>query len=342
MRWTKTTVSLLVALSALHVVILFAGFFSPYDFAQQNRDRPFAPPTHVHFADARGRLRLRPFVCAAVEQPEYSGNYVENCADYYPLQFFVRGAHYSALGFLRSDLHLFGVDPAAKVFLMGTDAYGRDIFSRFLYGGQISLFAGLLATGLTLGLGTILGTLAGYYGGWIDSVIMRGAELFIALPWLYLLLALRAFLPLSLNAGQTFLLLFTVIGALGWARPARLIRGIVLSSRERAYVLAARQFGGSDAYLMRRHILPDAYTTILTQAALLIPQYVLAEVVLSFLGLGVGEPASSWGNMLSTLQNYAVLVSYWWISLPGLILIPVFLGYLLLAGDLSGRAAERL
>jgi peptide/nickel transport system permease protein len=342
MKWTKITVLLLAALSALHVVILFAGFFSPYDFAQQNRDVPFAPPTPIHFAMAGGKIHFRPFVCASVEQPESSGNYVEKCAAYYPVQLFVRGAHYTTLGFMRSDLHLFGVDPAARIFVMGTDAYGRDIFARFLYGGQVSLFAGLLAAGLTLGLGTILGTLAGYYGGWLDSLIMRSAELFIALPWLYLLLALRAFLPLGLNAGQTFLLLFTVIGALGWARPARLIRGIVLSSRERAYVLAARQFGASDLYLMRRHIVPDAYSTILTQAALLIPQYVLAEVVLSFLGLGVGEPAASWGNMLSTLQNYAVLVSYWWISIPGLFLIPVFLGYLLLASNLSGRAAERL
>jgi peptide/nickel transport system permease protein len=342
MKRKKPTVLIVAALSALHVVVLFAGFVSPYDLTRQNRELPFAPPTHIHFTDAEGTIHLRPFVCVSIERPMALGTYVENCEETHPVHFFVRSTRYAALGFLRSDLHLFGVEAPANIFLMGTDGYGRDVFSRFLFGGQISLFAGLLATLLTLALGTVLGTCAGYYGGWVDSAVMRGTELFIALPWLYLLFALRAFLSPSLNAAQTFLLLFGVIGTLGWARPARLIRGIVLSTRERQYVLAARLFGGSDLYVMRRHVVPDAYSTIFTQAALLIPQYVLAEVVLSFLGLGVGEPAASWGNMLSTLQDYAVLVSYWWISIPGLVLIPVFLGYLLLASELSGRAAERL
>jgi peptide/nickel transport system permease protein len=257
------------------------------------------------------------------------------------VQLLVRGAPYTLLGIVRCNLHLFGVSAPARLFLMGTDAYGRDVFSRFLFGGEVTLFAGLLATALTLILGAILGILSGYYGGWVDAVVMRGAELFLALPWLYLLFALRAFLPLSLNAVQAFLLLIAVIGIVGWARPARMIRGVVLSSRERHYLLAARLFGGSDGYLMRRHILPDTYSIVMTQAALLIPQYVLAEVVLSFLGLGVGEPTPSWGNMLSTLQQYSVLASYWWMVIPGLALVPVFLGYIILASDLSLRETGR-
>jgi peptide/nickel transport system permease protein len=340
-KFGKKTTFLLIALGALHAAVLFAGFLSPYDVAQQNRDFPYAPPTRIHFVDAMGGIHLRPSICVMGFRPDAPDEYLENRQECYPLRFFVRGTQYELLGFLKTNVHLFGVDAPAKIFLMGTDAYGRDVFSRFLYGGQVSLFAGLLATTMTLALGTLLGAFAGYYGGWFDSVVMRSAELFLALPWLYLLFVLRAFLPLSLSTRQTFLLLIAVIGVVGWAKPARLIRGVVLSTRERHFVLAARLFGGSDIYVMRRHILPDVYSIIVTQAVLLIPQYVLAEVMLSFLGLGIGEPAPSWGNMLSTLQQYAVLVSYWWMLIPGLALIPVFLGYLLLANNLLWRAADR-
>jgi peptide/nickel transport system permease protein len=223
---------------------------------------------------------------------------------------------------------------------MGTDNYGRDVFSRLLHGGQVSLFAGLLATVLTLALGVLLGTLAGFYGGFGDAVIMRSAELFLALPWLYLLLALRAFLPLHTGPRQTFLLLIAVIGLLGWARPARLIRGVVLSAKERSHLLAARGFGASDFYLLRRHVLPETRSVVLTQAALLIPQYVLAEVTLSFLGLGVSEPVPSWGTMLATLQQYHVLVSDWWMFFPGLLLVLVFLSYGALSSALQENTAK--
>ena len=238
------------------------------------------------------------------------------------------------------DRHLFGVDPPARVWLMGTDGYGRDLFSRLLFGGQISLFAGFVATLLALTFGVILGTLAGFYGGWLDAVIMRCVELFMALPWLYLLLTLRGLLPLHTSPVQAFLLFIIVIGLVGWARPARLIRGVVLSVKERKHILAARSFGASDLYLVRRHILPEIRGLVLTQAALLIPQYVLAEVTLSFLGLGIGEPVPSWGGMLATLQQYHVLVSKWWMFFPGLILIPVFASYGILSHSLQESRSE--
>jgi peptide/nickel transport system permease protein len=220
------------------------------------------------------------------------------------------------------------------VFLLGTDAYGRDVFSRLLYGGRVSLFTGLLAAFLSLALGLALGTAAGFYGGWLDRLLMRGGELMMALPWLYLLLAVRAFLPLHITTVQAFFLLVVIIGGVGWVRPARLIRGVVLSARERGFVLAARGFGASNAYLIRRHILPLTLGVVLTQATVLIPQYILAEVALSFLGLGVGEPVPSWGNMLAEAQQYHALVEHWWMLAPGLAIIPVLLGYLLLADTL--------
>jgi peptide/nickel transport system permease protein len=329
---------LVICLGLLHLAVFAAGFLSPYDVAEQDRELPFAPPTRIHFVDARGALHLRPLVCLLVEDSAQFGTYHEDTQRCLPIRFFVYGPRYKLAGVFASNLHLSGVDPPARLFLMGTDGYGRDLFSRFLHGGQISLAAGLLATLLSLGIGMLLGTVSGFYGGWLDAVVMRFGELFIALPWLYLLFALRAFLPLNINPSQAFLLLIAVIGSVGWARPARLIRGVVLSGKERHYVLAARIFGGSDLYLMRRHILPQTYSIILTQAVLLIPQYILAEVTLSFLGLGVGEPEPSWGNMLASLQQYHVLVSYWWMLLPGIALVPVFLSYVLLAKVVQARA----
>jgi peptide/nickel transport system permease protein len=175
-------------------------------------------------------------------------------------------------------------------------------------------------------------------GVWLAAALWRRSELFLALPWLYLLFAVRAFLPLHVTPAQAFLLLVGVIGLVDWARPARLVRGVVLSAREREFVLAARSFGASDLYLIRRHIAPEALGVLLTQAALLVPQYVLAEVTLSFVGLGVSEPVPSWGNMLAALQQYHVLSSYWWMWLPGVALAPIFLCYHALADALHARA----
>jgi len=192
-----------------------------------------------------------------------------------------------------------------------------------------------LGAGITLLLGLCVGAMAGYYGGWRDDLLMRLAELFLALPWLYLLFALRAFLPLTVSPLQAFFLIIAVLGAVGWARPARLLRGVVLSAKERDFVRAARGFGARSGYLLRRHILPEASGVLLTQAAILVPQFVLAEMTLSFLGLGVPEPVPSWGNLLSSLQQYSVLVSYWWMYLPALVMVPYFLGYLGLGSRLQ-------
>jgi peptide/nickel transport system permease protein len=240
-------------------------------------------------------------------------------------------------GHVRFFFHgkLFGVEEPGHVFLFGTDQYGRDVFSRVLYGAQLSLMTGLLATALSIGIGWILGTAAGFFGGWVDQVVMRGAELFISLPWLYLLLAIRAFLPLKITPFEAFLLLILIIGGVGWVRPARLVRGVVLSARERPYVLAARSFGAGPLYLIRRHIFPHTSGILLTQATLLIPQYILAEVTLSFLGLGVVEPAASWGNMLAEARQYHALINHPWLLAPGFAAVPVLIGYLFLADRIN-------
>lgn len=320
----------------LHGMVVCAGFLSPYNPVEQDRNSPYLPPMPVHFVDTQGHLHMRPFVYALKLREGTFDRYEEDTAQAYSLKFFVHGAGYSLLGFLPCHLHLFGVENS-RIYLFGTDGYGRDQLSRFLFGAQVSLLAGLLGAGLTVSIGLCVGAVAGYYGGWRDSTLMRFAELLLALPWLYLLFALRAFLPLTVNPLKAFILIVAVIAAVGWSRPARLVRGVVLSAKERDFVRAARGFGATNGYLFRRHILPETYSVLLTQAAMLIPQYVLAEMTLSFLGLGVPEPVPTWGNLLSSLQQYSVLVSYWWMYLPAVTIVPFFLGYLGLASALQER-----
>lgn len=312
---------------AAHVVILFAGFFAPYGYANQNRAFPLAPPVRLHLVDAQQRIHLRPFVYKLTHRPGTFNEYEEDRTATFPVRLFVADEKTSGWGIRSSRLHLFGIDAPAQIFLAGTDGYGRDEFSRLLFGGQISLFAGLLGAAISLSLGTLLGAFAGYLGAWVDDTIMAVCEIFLCVPWLYLLLAVRSLLPLHIEANAVFLLLIALLGLFGWPRPARLLRGVVLSAKKRDYVTAARGFGASNFYLLRRHILPSAAGVLVTQTALYVPQYVLAEVTLSFFGLGVSEPEPSWGNMLAALQQGYVLESCWWMFAPAAALIVMFLAY---------------
>jgi peptide/nickel transport system permease protein len=324
-RWRNTL--FITALAALHLFVIFPGFFAPYDYAAQDRELPFVPPSRLHFVDSGGAFHMRPFVYAWREASDSSGAYAEDRTQVRRVRFFVRGSPYAVIGGWAGRFHLFGVDQPGRIFLFGTDDFGRDEFSRMLYGGRISLFAGWFGATVALLVGGLAGVLSGYCGKWIDAVVMRLVELFLALPWLYLLFAVRAALPLRIRTVDAFFLLVGVVGLVGWARPARLIRGIVLSAKERNFVLAARAMGASDLHILYKHVLPQTYDTLLTMAALLVPQFILAEVTLSFLGLGVAEPVPSWGSLLAELQKYSVLTSYWWMYLPATALVGVFLAY---------------
>ena len=220
-----------IVLVLLHALVVFAGFVAPADPTSQDRAFVCAsvPPALRGFSRT---LPIASLLCTrGFRNPRVSMS-MKSPRPGISAPFVCKGAcNIGLAAFFRPVLHLFGVEAPAQIFLAGTDNYGRDQFSRILYGGRISLAAGLLATGISLALGLLLGTISGFYGSWIDESLMRMVELFLVLPWLYLLLAVRAFLPLHISPVQTFFLLVAVIGSIGWARPARLVRGVVLSAR---------------------------------------------------------------------------------------------------------------
>ena len=325
-----------------HLMAGLAGFLAPYHYATQDRLHPYASPGLPHFIDCSGNWHLRPFVYGLKNQPGSFTEYERDCSVLMPVKFLVRGDEYSIFALVPSTIHLFGVEGPGEINLLGTDAFGRDQFTRVLYGAQVSLFAAGFAGLLAVLAGVMVGTVAGFYGGLVDETAMRVAEIAIAVPSLYLLLAARSFLPLQIGPLMAFLLVISVVGLLSWARPARLVRGVVMSARERNFVLAAQGFGASRSYVMRRHLVPMTFSVALTQLAILIPQFILAEVVLSFLGLGIGEPFPSWGNMLAEAQQYHVLAYCWWMLLPGLAPVPFFIAYHALADALHKKAKVNL
>jgi len=317
-------------LAFLHLIALGADVVAPYDPAEQTRELIWAPPTKLHLVDAAGRWHLRPFVYRWRPADGAPGRYVEDTSRIFPLRLWSGEA---------GTRRLLGVEPPARLHLLGTDGLGRDQLSRLVHGARTSLFAGLGAALLAVAAGLLLGTLAGYFGGWLDDLLMRGSELAMALPALYLLLAARAFLPLELGPAAAWGLIVVLLGLLGWPPAARLVRGVVLAARRRGYVGAARGFGASHVYLLRRHLLPPALAVGLTQLVLLVPQMILAEVTLSFLGLGVSEPTPSWGSMLVPLTSYPVLAAHGWAFLPALPLVLTVLSYHQLAS--AGRQRLR-
>lgn len=326
----------IVFLIIVHAAVIGADFVAPYEPTSQHSREPFLPPSRVHWFDEENPIRWRPFICGWHNQ---NGLYKEDCGITLPIQWFVNGSSYKLVGLIPSNRHLFGVAAPHTIHLMGTDSLGRDQFSRFLHGGRISLFAGLLACALSMAIGISMGVAGGFLGWRIDECITGLCELFLSLPWLFLLIAVRAALPLDLPSHYAFLLIVGLIGVIGWARPARLIRAAVLTAKERDFVRAARGFGASDIHILQRHILPEIYGITLTHTTLLTPRYILAEVTLTFLGLGVAEPDPSWGSLLASI-NYPAFQSRWWLVLPILPLCLTFMAYTMISNFIRSRSND--
>lgn len=307
-----------VLLGVFYTAALFAPFLAPYSQESMDRERFFHPPHRLHWIDARGRVHLPPFIHATRLADAANLVWEEDRSRVVPIRLFARGERYQLFGVWNTDRHLFGVDPPYRVFLFGADPSGRDVFSRVLYGSQVSLTVGLLGLAISFTIGLLLGGISGYFGGWVDTLIMRSTELLISIPALYLIIALRGIFPTTLPSQQVYLAIVVILAFIGWANLARIIRGMVLSIRRQEYVAAAEALGMSRLRIIARHILPNTMSFVIVAATISIPGYILGEIVLSFLGVGVQEPAASWGNMLDLGRNPRALRSFPWLLLvPG-------------------------
>lgn len=338
-----------ILLLFFYVLAIFANFFAPYTETFEDRNQSFVPPTRVQLFHKDGRLSW-PFVYIAREQTDSDGisKFVDDTSKAFPVRFFHRGEPYHLLGLIPADVHLFGVDEPARVFVVGADQSGHDVFSRLFFGARVSLTIGIVAVLFSYPIGVLFGGVSGYYSGqkirllgflvfplsWIlgkrafaipglnfridiDNLLMRIAEAFMSFPSLYLLLALAATLPPTLTSVQRFFMVTIIMSFIGWAGLARVIRGQVLAIKQFEYVEAARAAGASDLWIILRHIIPQTTTYIFISMSSAIPAYILAESGLSFLGLGIQLPSASWGNMLEDARDIATLQLHPWMLVAG-------------------------
>ncbi len=326
----KFALTAAVIIILLYVLSIFAPFFAPYESTEVFKKHFYHPPTKIHFTDEDGLSAPYVYKTEATGWGEYKVNQNQK----YYLNFFSRGSEYSLLGLFRSDIHLFQVEDDIPIFLLGSDSFGRDIFTRILFGGRVSLFIGFVAIIITTIIGVIVGSISGYYGGWIDNLIMRAVEVIMSVPSFYLLLALAAVLPLDISSSFRFFLIVSILAFQGWAGMARVIRGMVLSVKEEDYVAAARALGSGDRRIIFKHILPYTTTYIIIRSTVAIPGYIIMESGLSFIGLGIQEPSASWGNMLSAAQNVSKISSFPWLLLPGFFIFITVLSYNILGDGL--------
>ena len=314
-------------LIVFYALMVGAEFLAPYGLDFSDRNLFYVPPVGVHIVDAEGRWHLHPFVYAYRLVDPALRVYGPDTSRTYDIHVFVQGLPYRLLGLFPADVHLLGVDPPARLFLLGSDQFGRDLLSRILYGSRVSLVIGILVVVITFPIGMLLGGIAGYYGGLMDNVIMRSVEVLAAFPTFYLLLTLASVLPPTLSSAGRLFMISAVFSLVGWGGLARVIRGLVLSIRELEFVLSARAAGLRDLKVITRHILPLTSSYVIVAATLTIPGVILGESGLSFLGLGVQEPSTSWGLLLAQAQSVDVLTQYPWLLIPGLLIVLTVLAY---------------
>lgn len=324
----------LFILMFLYLIILLADFIAPYSGTYSNRELAYAPPSQIYTINEKGRLSL-PYTYNYVRK--YDADlmqtvYKQDRTKKYFIRPFAKGEKYKFLGIIPTSRHLFGVKSGGEVHLLGTDINGRDVFSRLLFGGRISMTVGFLALLIVFPIGLLYGGISGYFGGVIDILMMRFAEAVMAIPSFYLLIILSAILPAGMTSVQRFALIVVILALIGWAGFARVIRGMVLSIKQEDFVQAEKVMGASKLRIILKHILPQTTSYVIIAMTLSIPSYILAESGLSFLGLGIQQPDASWGNMLKEAQEFTNILYRPWLLTPGGLIFIAVLSFNLL-GD---------
>lgn len=327
----KIAVSASIILIIFYFIALTCGFIAPQDPGARNRNYVYAPPQIPRFIDKEGNFHFRPFINGYIQKEDpdtWERYYVINEEVTHPIYFFVEGNTYKLMGLFETDVHLFGVkNPDIPIFLLGTDELGRDLFSRIIYGTRISLSIGLFGVFFSLLLGLLLGGISGFYGGVFDLIIQRIIEILVSIPSIPLWMALSAALPGDWSPIKVYFFITIILSMKGWVKVARIVRGKFLFLREEDFVLASKAAGGSNFWIIIRHLIPNFMSYVLVNITLAIPWMILSETSLSFLGVGLRPPIVSWGVLLQKAQNMRTIVSRPWLLIPGLFVVIVVLAF---------------
>ena len=324
----RVAVAAAIILIILYIVVIFADFFAPYGMLTNHTDYLYTTPqiTKIRFIDNDGKFHIRPFMYRQIQERDPKTLrfiYKDDISQKDFLKFFVHGEKYTMLGFIKSDIHFFGAGEG-KIFLLGTDIIGRDMLTRIIFGGRISLSIGIIGVIILVILGTIMGTISGYFGGWIDNGIQRLIEILRTIPQVALWMALAAVIPKDWPSTYVYLGIVIIFGFISWTGLARELRGKVLAIRRSDYIYAAEISGASTGRIIFRHIIPNVSSHIIVIATLSIPMMIIGEAALSFLGLGIKPPMTSWGLLLTKLREVQTFKHYPWLIIPaGFIVVSV-------------------
>jgi peptide/nickel transport system permease protein len=315
----------LIGLIVMYIMVFLGPFLAPNEYTLQNPDYIYGGPTKFALSGPNGEFGLYMFPMTTVlNEKTFKFEFQYDEHKRLPVKFFVKGDPYTLFGFIKSDIHLMGVDQKNRLYLMGADSIGRDMFSRILVGGQISMTVGLVGVAMSIIFGAVLGTVSGYYMGVADDIIQRIIEVISSFPTIPLWAALAAALPPvseKFTPLDRYFLITVVLSLVGWTGLARQLRAKVMAYRQADFCQAAVAAGGSDARIILQHMMPNALSHIIITAALAIPGMILGETSLSFLGLGIMPPMVSWGALLRESQQVSVILLHPWILIPGLAVI---------------------
>ena len=326
----KLAITGIILLVFFYSIAIFAPFLAPSDPHHPYDKYLYAPPQLPHFVDEEGNFHLRPFIYGIETERDiitFEKVYKLNKDQIYPIHFFVHGAKYKFLNVIPTDIHLFGVEEPGVLFLFGTDNLGRDLFSRNLFAGRISLSIGLIGVSLAFILGCVIGGISGYFAGTVDMIIQRIIEFLISIPTIPLWMALAAALPTNWSQIQVFMAITVILALRNWAGLARVVRGKIISLRDEDFVVAARLGGVSEPKIIAKHLLPLFMSYLIVNVTLQIPAMIIGETALSFLGLGLRAPVISWGVLLNEAQNIRTLAFHPWLLLPGAFVVFAVLAF---------------
>jgi len=326
-----------VVLILFYLMAIFAPFLAPYN-GDHRSEYLFLPPQKIHLVD---QGKLKPFVygVAKTRDPESLALvFSENKDEQYYLQLFVHGDTYKLWNIFASDLHFFGVQDDKQVFLFGTDNLGRDVLSRSVLASMISLSIGLVGVLVSFLLGVIIGGISGYVGGQVDTVIQQVILFLISLPQIPLWMGMSAAIPANWPPLKTYFAITLVLSIIGWTGLARVVRGRILQLREETFVVAARLSGAKPASIIRKHLIPSTASYLIVNITMAVPNMILGETTLSFIGLGLAEPVISWGVLLQAAQNVRTVALSPWLMIPGVFVILATLAFSFLGDGLRDAA----